>query len=374
MAITFRSIASTAYASRANTVVTPPAGIANDDILVAVIATGAAGSGAPHPTAVTPPAGFTLVDLTEVYDQSWFTIDCRVYWKRAASEAGSYTFTHLTASSQAFIVAYSGCVLGGSPVNAWSKNFQTVPIVAPLAKTSIALSITTTVANTELVYVAHDWVGSGTLTAPSGFAERLDSLLYVADRAFASAAATGDVSQANANGDNNPWAAFLVALRPGGSDVIAPSVPTGLVGFALSDSGVTPPPGTPMDIDSLPSCGIPFKVRVDVSGIAVNGTSTVAQLALKGMRAVCIVDPTGVNGSTTVAQLAAAGIRAACLVDENGNSVASPVTAADALRKAGIQPLAQLTINGVCGASTIPQLAARGLHYAALVDENGMVT
>jgi DNA-binding transcriptional LysR family regulator len=124
------------------------------------------------------------------------------------------------------------------------------------------------------------------------------------------------------------------------------------------------------DINLMPARGVPFMARVDANGIAFGGTSTLLQLAQRGMRAVCVVGPDGLNGAVTVAQLASAGIRAVCLVDENGNSGA-PIATADTLRSRGIKPLVPLTAAGLNGTTTMLQLAQRGLGYACLVDETG---
>ena len=85
------------------------------------------------------------------------------------------------------------------------------------------------------------------------------------------------------------------------------------------------------DTDLLPSRGITFEALVDSTGVAINGTSTVAQLAAKGMRAACAVDGTGtaITGGGSLAQIAAAGIRAFCAVDQNG--VAQDASTADQL-------------------------------------------
>jgi hypothetical protein len=129
------------------------------------------------------------------------------------------------------------------------------------------------------------------------------------------------------------------------------------------------------DIDVLPPRGVPALALVDSTGIASNGSSTVAQLAAKGIRSICAVDATGVSvGGASVAQLASAGIRAFCPVDENGVSQAGPV--ADALRRAGIRPMVLLDNTGTAlnGSAKVLTLAQRGLSYFCPVDESGNAT
>lgn len=216
MAVAYRSQTSTTYASRTNTVLTAPSGLANDDILLAAVFVGA-NSTAP---AVTAPAGFTALtgSPTSRSDSGGFNGRLNLFWKRAASESGSYTFSHSSASSQGLLLAYSGCVTFGSPIDASSNNVGD-------GATATATGITTTAANDLLVWISHDWEGTGALNPPSGFSERLDSLLYAADATQASAGASGNKTQTNANGVGGVWAAWLVALKPatggGGSTLTA---------------------------------------------------------------------------------------------------------------------------------------------------------
>jgi hypothetical protein len=130
------------------------------------------------------------------------------------------------------------------------------------------------------------------------------------------------------------------------------------------------------DIDLLPARGIPRKALVDATGIATNGTQTVAQLAARGMEAVCAVDGSGnaVTGSGTLLQLAQRGIRAFCPVDETG--VATDSSTADQLRMRGIRPMVLLNNTGIAltGSATMLTLAQRGLGYFCPVDESGNAT
>ena len=127
------------------------------------------------------------------------------------------------------------------------------------------------------------------------------------------------------------------------------------------------------DTDLLPSRGVPYRALVDSTGVAINGSSTVLQLAAKGMRAACAVDGTGtaITGGANLAQLAAAGIRAFCAVDQNG--VASDLSTADQLRSRGIPPVVLLDANGIAkgGTANMLTLAQCGLNYFCSVDETG---
>ena len=130
------------------------------------------------------------------------------------------------------------------------------------------------------------------------------------------------------------------------------------------------------DIDLLPTRGVPFRALVDSSGVAINGSQTVAQLASRGVRAFCAVDGTGtpITGGGSLAGLAAAGIRAFCAVDENG--VAQDASTALQLRSRGIRPMVLLDASGIAlnGSANMLALAQKGLDYCCPVDESGNAT
>lgn len=205
MAVAVRSFTSTTYASRTNTTLAAPSGLADNDILLAGIFVGKSGT-APS---VAAPSGFTALtgSPTSVTDAYGFNGKLNVFWKRAASESGSYTFSHSSASSQGLLLAISGAVTSGSPIDASSNN-------TGLGQTSTATGVTTTVPNDLLLYIAHDWEGAGALSPPSGFTEIFDSLIYSARMSQATAGASGSKTQTNGNLYGEPWAAWLIAIKP----------------------------------------------------------------------------------------------------------------------------------------------------------------
>lgn len=210
MAVAVRSFTSTTYASRTNTTLTAPSGLADNDILLAAVFVGVSGT-APS---VAAPSGFTALpgSPTSVTDAYGFNGKLNVFWKRAASESGSYTFSHSSASSQGLLLAISGAVTSGSPIDASSNN-------TGVGKTSTATGVTTTVPNDLLLYIAHDWEGLGALSPPSGFTEIFDSLIYSARMSQATAGASGSKTQTNGNLYGEPWAAWLIAIKPPSADV-----------------------------------------------------------------------------------------------------------------------------------------------------------
>lgn len=108
------------------------------------------------------------------------------------------------------------------------------------------------------------------------------------------------------------------------------------------------------DKDTLLAHGIAPYVLVDETGIAVNGTATLRQLAAKGFQPICQVDGSGLaTGGSTLAQLRARGIEPACLVDETG--VAADASTLDQLRKRGILAMCAVNLSGIAqnGSATV---------------------
>lgn len=229
MAVAVRSFTSTTYASRTNTTLTAPSGLADNDILLAAVFVGVSGT-APS---VAAPSGFTALpgSPTSVTDVYGFNGKLNVFWKRAASESGSYTFSHSSASSQGLLLAISGAVTSGSPIDASSNN-------TGVGNTSTATGVTTTVPNDLLLYIAHDWEGVGALSPPSGFTEIFDSLIYSARMSQATAGASGSKTQTNGNLYDEPWAAWLVAVKPAAGGT-AYTLTAALGTFALSGNATT---------------------------------------------------------------------------------------------------------------------------------------
>jgi hypothetical protein len=136
-----------------------------------------------------------------------------VMWKRATgadSTAGTYDFT-LSASvyRNAQAIRYTGAISSGDP---WDvTNAATIDTSG--SGTSPAVSDTTTVADTLLVWASTNWAG-GTWTPPAGFTERRDTgdgVCTVADLAQAAAGATGSITGTCTGTDKR--AAWLGALK-----------------------------------------------------------------------------------------------------------------------------------------------------------------
>lgn len=209
--IALRSQTNTAYAaSQTSTVLAAPAGLTNGDILLCTLFVGALNTSPP----VTAPAGFAeFGPPTSVTDAGSFNGMLHIYWKRAAGESGSYTFTHASASTQGLLEAFSGCKSSGTPLAAESTNSG---VAASIPSLSTGTSIVTTTANSWLLFQAHDWQGGGGLTPPTGMTEDFDGLVYAAHELRPTPGATGIRTMVNSNiSVGSGWGVIMVELLPG---------------------------------------------------------------------------------------------------------------------------------------------------------------
>ena len=158
--------------------------------------------------------------MTEQHQGGAFAGILRGWWKRAASEAGDYTFTHSAArATHGYMACYSGA--------------NTTTAIDPAATAlsgkggdaiNTATGLTTTADNTMLVFAGSDWGDTANdLTPPTGFDERLDvaPLVYLADDIQAAIGASGNKTMTCNSVSGNPRFAWLVPLVP------APEPPSG---------------------------------------------------------------------------------------------------------------------------------------------------
>ncbi|MGH8562709.1 MAG: hypothetical protein ACREXW_00960 [Gammaproteobacteria bacterium] len=215
MAAAVRATTSIALGNRTNTVFTAPAGLANNDILLAIMTCGDGGD--QTVPAVTPPTGFTQLTgfPIAISEADPYAVGLRAFWKLAASESGNYTFTHGAADSEGVMYAISGA--DATPIN---PNPSTN---TGLGASSVALGLTTPVNGSLVVLATHVWNAAGPTSPPTGttptFTERYDpgagGILYVADGVLATAGATGDKTLTSANGPSHKWGATLICIEAG---------------------------------------------------------------------------------------------------------------------------------------------------------------
>ena len=247
----FRS-ATSATASGASLTLARPAGVAANDLLVAVIDVLA------NPT-VTAPSGWTLARSDTI--ASGTHMRQALYTRVAtAAEAGAYTWTFSTADPAAGAVADYVGVQVANAVDATSGQ-TTVN-----GTTLTAPSVTTTAAN-DILVAAFAISDTGTLSAPTGMTQRVSVSLAgqpgtrvtddVADAGLGAAGSTGTRTvklAASASGIGE-----LLALR---TDTTPPSTPSNLTQSGGSQASVTVQWGASTD-------------NVGVAGYTVylNGTS-----------------------------------------------------------------------------------------------------
>lgn len=188
-------------------------------------------------TAITPPAGWTLREDTPV---NGTTSHVSVYWKVAAGEPGTWTFTLAAAQTcQGFVGVWPGQDTGATPVDVSSEN-QAPPNSASL----VAPGVTTTQAN-DLVIAAWFWNGNRTVSASPGDMTIRHQVtggpgLVIADGVQAAAGSTGTKTLTIASVTS--WGAQLLAVKPAGGTPATGTV-TGS-GITTAGGAVTATAGT----------------------------------------------------------------------------------------------------------------------------------
>lgn len=209
----YRSHTSIAAGTRTTTTLTAPTGLANNDILLCIFLAVAN----PSP-AITIPSGFAEVTGSPATFSKPADVEfkLRAYWKRAASESGSYAFTHTSCGTEALLYAISGA--DATPIN---PNPSVTVGDGSDGQGNIAKAngITTANNNSFVVFAASAYDAVGPASPPSGttptFTERYDpgGVLYVADGVMATAGATGNKQITTPNGNFNPWGTLLIAIE-----------------------------------------------------------------------------------------------------------------------------------------------------------------
>ena len=193
-----RSFTSRSIQQTTNTVLTAPSGLANDDILILAWSCEA-------DVTPTPPSGFAqLIDI----DHASVANDLFVWWKRAASESGSYTVTHSLSWTEAYLVAVQSASTTADPT-VGSGNSGT-------GTTTTALGVTPAGNDAWIGFMASMRNDGGASTPPSGstptFDERYNpgNSFYAADGTLATAGATGNKTITTNTTD---WMAVLVVVE-----------------------------------------------------------------------------------------------------------------------------------------------------------------
>lgn len=225
MPVAFRS-ASAATAAASAVTVTAPAGIVNNDLLLAVM--GVANGG----TSWAQPAGFT-----ELFDTGLggggIPLTYAAAWKLASGESGDYTFTAAAGNpAVAAILVFSGVALTG----AVDDNDAATITIAASPRTYTCPASTTTVADCLIVRVAFGANSYTSSTGPAAYTERADQAsgdgqigvaAYTIDTNQASIGTTGTADITVTAGGTTGGAAATFAIAP---STIVVSAATGVWG------------------------------------------------------------------------------------------------------------------------------------------------
>lgn len=190
-----------------------PTGTVNDDILLLCVYIEGT-------MALTYPAGFTEVAAINASNSSFAL---HVAWKRAASEGTTYATSWTGGAYGDFVlVAYSGCITSGSPMDAT----PTTSALGSGTTNIISPSITTVSANTMIISHVGDILGNA-LTKPTAMTVRstFDDQ-GIADVIQAAAGASGTFSW-TMGGSASQRCAVTLALKPpstAASDIIVPQM------------------------------------------------------------------------------------------------------------------------------------------------------
>ncbi len=200
-----------------------PSGIANNDILIAVV------YAEPQTQTISPPAGWSSVVSGT---NTGYPFKLQIFWKRANSESGSYVFTETGNSwGTGTIFRVSGCITTETPIGAVGT------MASGNSINPAATGITTLTNNALLLFITANGDGFGMDLAPGGMTERYDADNdYLATEDRATAGATGDKT---ATLDaSNQWVAVLIELKSeaaaGGGTTLTPGTGT------LTLTGQTP--------------------------------------------------------------------------------------------------------------------------------------
>lgn len=215
-AATFVAAAHADSASTASIVVNAPAGLADNDIILALIKYG------DTVTVNSPPSGWTSIG--NINDSGTSGTDLELFWKLASSEGSSYTF------------GLSGATRVGVTVVAYRGGFDTADPIDVVGQGTYFTSDTTlrspgatvTSANSSLIFLGGGHNGSTfSFTPPSSpatFTEDVDTYgsgdgrfgRTVANAVWTGSGATGNVD-ATMSITTSAKYAFLVALNPAAS-------------------------------------------------------------------------------------------------------------------------------------------------------------
>jgi hypothetical protein len=242
MAAAYRSSTTNALGNRTNTTFNAPAGLANNDILLCVMSCGDGGDQT-APT-VTPPTGFAAVTggSQTISKADPYATKIQAFWKLAASESGSYTFSHGAADSEGILYAISGA--DATPIN------PNATAATGTSDTPTATGLTTPNDGSLVVWGAVHWDSAATSVAPptgttptftGRYAPGSGGIVYVADGVMTTAGATGNKSILTTN--NQLWGAILICIEADTGAAAGQPAVKRMGGVAFAHGGYQPGSG-----------------------------------------------------------------------------------------------------------------------------------
>jgi hypothetical protein len=254
------------YGTRANTILTPQGGAG--DLQAAILFIRPTGTGTP-PT-VTPPGGWTSMWTASSVSDGATTGTLYGWSKFRAVGDSSYTFTHTSAQTSAFI---GGIARAAGTIDAQSHNSGTSGI--SMVATAI---VTDEYPNEELLFVGHDWT-SASHSPPAGFTELLDGQpLYIASKDLTALGDTGSAS-VTSGASSSPWQAKLLAFVPAGVS-IAPqqnaSISVTMSALAITNGGVGNPISFTVSMEAMAAATSTPTVLIPTSVNAATNLLTMA--------------------------------------------------------------------------------------------------
>ena len=232
MAIAFINAAHYNNASSTSAVVSKPTNTADNDIMFAVITRN-------NTTAPTPPSGWALLgSQSEVSG----VMDVWLYWKLAASEGASYTWSFGASAGRTggTIVTYRGGFDTADPIDVVSNTVYTTSNTTVRAASMSASAAGSALLIFPIFYAS----ATRTYTKPSvpttDWVEDVDAgsnqsrtWREVCSMTWASSGATGNMD-ATASASDVVKHAFAVVLNPTGGGTTHTKTPTDIVGFVDS--------------------------------------------------------------------------------------------------------------------------------------------
>jgi hypothetical protein len=189
-----------------------PTGVSSGDLMIAVVTIDTAVD--PPPPTITPPAGWTLIQ--EAYFDYQYGVMVGVYYRIAGgSEPSSWNWTISPSDQWLTVLLRISGHDGADPINASAQTSPSASTDQPPAP-----SVTTTVDDCLILYVAGMDKDCTPFTPPSGCAEVWD---FVSSGEVCSSGATKTQASAGATGEgvftatispNENWATVTVAIAP----------------------------------------------------------------------------------------------------------------------------------------------------------------